>query len=93
VVFLVLFKRGEADADLDVCGVIRGKKADEAEVAIKEAMTEGPGEYIAVPFDPSKILRREAKRAFIVVDPDAPPEEEPPPTPEPEKEPDAQVDP
>ena len=88
MVFLVLFKRGEDDADLDVCAVIRGKKADEAEEAIKEAMTKGPGEYIAVPFDPSKIVRREAKRAFIVVDPDeAGPAALPEPTPEPEPAP------
>lgn len=47
--FLVLFKTGSGAADYEVCAVIQGKKAEEAEAAVREGLTRGPGEYLAVP--------------------------------------------
>jgi hypothetical protein len=76
--FLVLYKTGPGIGDLDVCGVVLEKKAEEAEEAIKEAMTRGPGEYIAVPFDPSKILCRKAKSVLSLGEPDPEPAPEQP---------------
>lgn len=60
--FLVLFQFGPAPTDLKICDVIRDKKAEEADTAIEEAMTEGAGEYIAVPL--SKAIRRRAEQKF-----------------------------
>lgn len=62
--FLVLHQTGPELADLEVCDVILGKEAGEAEEAIREAMTKGEGEYVAVPFDAERVLRRKAQTKF-----------------------------
>jgi hypothetical protein len=75
--FLVLYKSGPEPTDLTVCNIIVGKKADEGEVAIEEAMTQGAGDYVAVPL--SKALFRTAESTYTLA-------ETPPPGEEPEEE-------
>lgn len=59
--FLILYKTGKAEAEAEVCAVIRGKSKDEGEEAIKEAMVNGPGQYVAIGFDPSNMITRQAE--------------------------------
>jgi hypothetical protein len=60
--FLILYKTGPELADLEVCDVILGKTAAEAEQALREAITKGPGQYIAVPFDAKAVIWRQTIR-------------------------------
>lgn len=71
--FLVLYKTGEGIADYDVAGMILGKTNEEAVEAIREAMTRGEGEYVAVPFDAGRIVRRVAKRRMDLEAPSSAP--------------------
>jgi preprotein translocase subunit SecD len=62
--FLVLHKTGPNPGDLEVVDVILGKKDDEGEKAIEEALTKGEGQYIALPFDEDKIVKRKAQQTL-----------------------------
>jgi hypothetical protein len=66
--FLVLRKNGPGEADVEGCAVVRNKKADEGEQAIREGMTRGEGTYMAVTL--SNVIVREAQPSYKLVEPD-----------------------
>lgn len=66
--YLVLRQVGTGTADLEVRGVVSGKEG-EGERAIREAMTDEEGEYLAIPFDPETIVRRVASREMALAEP------------------------
>lgn len=65
--FLVLHKATAETpwADAKVVGAIT-KKAEEGDVAIEEALTQGEGVYVAVPL--SKAVEREARQTMTLSD-------------------------
>lgn len=46
--FLVLHQYGPGAADLEVCGLFEGRKAEEGEQVLREGACKGAGRYIAV---------------------------------------------
>lgn len=46
--FIVLHQYGDGAAELEMCGIFSGRTADEGEQVIREALTKGPGRYLAV---------------------------------------------